>query len=141
MKNNAIIVVFLSIVAVIGGLVLNFHEFLMGSTANAKNLIVTFIYIVIWILVLVFGSKSKSRIIMMYCFTFWLATFLISMLTIYINATEATFNWAIPFVIFLLGQWYGVNFFVDDFLTASIIIASISLGISTAVILLLRRIK
>ncbi|MGF7047838.1 hypothetical protein J2T13_002344 [Paenibacillus sp. DS2015] len=141
MKNNAITVVSLSIVAVIGGIVLNFQEFLMGNTATTKNVIVTLAYIAIWILVLVLASKNKSRIIMMYCLGFWIATLLFAMLTIYINVTEATVNWAIPFVIVLLGQWYGVMFLVGDFLIGSIIIAFISFGISTAVALLLRRLK
>ena len=63
MKNKAKPVVILSIVAVIGGMVLNFQEFLMGSPANAKNLIVTFTYIAIWILVLIIGMCHGDRYI------------------------------------------------------------------------------
>jgi hypothetical protein len=141
MKNKAVIAIILSIAAVIGCMVLNFQEFLRGSPANAKNLIVTFVYLAIWILVLIIGTKNNNRRSLMYCFVFWIVTLLFSMLTVYVNATGAPADWAIPFVILLLGQWYGIRFIVNDFLTVSIIITLISLGISTAAILLLKRIK
>lgn len=139
MKNKAIATILLSIGAIIGGLILNFQEFLMGSPANIKNLIVTFLYIAIWILVLVISIKIKSLIVLKYCSVFWIITLLLAILTIYVNATGTSANWALPFVILLLGQWYGVNFFVGSFLTTSIIIAAISLVISTTAVISLKR--
>lgn len=49
MKYKALISISLSVIAIIGGIYLNFPKFLMGSQANIKNLIVTFAYVIIWI--------------------------------------------------------------------------------------------
>jgi hypothetical protein len=59
MKNKRMVVTtfFLSIVTVIGSMVLNFQEFLLGSQATLKNLIVTFTYIAIWITILTISIK------------------------------------------------------------------------------------
>jgi len=141
MKNKVIAAVILSIVAVIGGMVLNFQEFLMGSPANVKNLIVTFAYIAVWIVILIIGSKYKCQVILKYCIAFWHMTFIFSVLTIYVNAKGVSVDWAIPFVILLLGQWYGIEVFVNDFLTISVIVAIMSFAISTSAIILLKRIK
>lgn len=127
MKNKATATILLSVLAIAGGMVLNFQEFLMGSPATVKNLIVTFVYIAVWILVLIIGIKNKNRGIMKYCSVFWIITLFLSILTGYVNITGAQVDWALPFAILLLGQWYGITFFVGSFLTASIITAFISL--------------
>lgn len=124
--KNGITAVLLSFFAIIGGIVLNFQEFLMGNPANEKNLIVTIVYVAIWMIIMFLGYSMKSSKLMMYCSVYWTATLIFSILTIYINATEATVNWAIPFVILFIGQWYGVMCFIDNFLNASILITSIS---------------
>lgn len=134
-------VVILAIVAVIGGIVLNFEELAFGSSATTKNLIVTFIYIVIWIYFLIIGIKNKSHKMIKFCFVFWIITLFFSLLTVYINTAEASVDWAIPFVIVLLGPLYGIRYYVNDFQTLSIIIALISFGISMAAILSFKRIK
>jgi len=131
--------VILSIIAIVGGLILNFQEFLSGSPANAKNLIVTFLYMDIWCFLLVVAAKSKNRKVLMYCSVFWIMTLIFSVITIYVNATEASVDWAIPFVALLSGQFYGINYFTNDFLTSSIIIAVISLAVSAVALLLFRR--
>jgi len=133
------IAVILSIIAIVGGLILNFQEFLSGSPANAKNLIVTFLYIAIWCFLLVVAAKSKNHKVLMYCSVFWIITLIFSVITIYANATEASVDWAIPFVALLLGQFYGINYFTNAFLTSSIIIAVISLAVSAVALLLFRR--
>lgn len=88
---------------------MNFQEFLMGSPATIKNMIVTFVYIVIWILVLIIGIKNKNRGIMKYCSVFWIIMMFLSILTGYVNITGAQVDWALPFAILLFGQWYGIN--------------------------------
>lgn len=128
MKNNTPTMIILSIFAVIGGIALNFQEFLMGNSATIKNAIVTFAYVEIWILVLIISIKNKNRGIMKYCFIFWIITLSISILMGYVNLTGAQVDWALPIAISLLGQWYGINFFVVNFLTASVIMAVISLA-------------
>ena len=141
MKNKAKATIVISIVAVITGMALNFQEFLMGSPATIKNLIVTFAYIAICILVLRIGIKNKNRGIMKYCSAFWIITLFLSILTMYINATGASADWALPFIVLLLGQWYGIRFFVGSFLNTSIIVAFISLVMFTTAIISLKRIK
>lgn len=131
----------LSIATVIAAVVLNFPEFLMGSPASVRNIIVTVAYIAIGILVLVISTINKSRRIMAASVVFWLLTFLFALLTAYVNATGAIVDWAIPFVIVFIGPWYGISFFTNNFLTASIIIALISFGMSLAAFLLLQRTK
>lgn len=65
----------------------------------------------------------------------------ISLLTIYINVSGATAKWALVFVILLLGQWDGINFFTGSFLISSIILVFISLLISIAAFMSLKRLK
>mgnify|MGYP001030195995 CR=1 FL=1 len=128
----------LSIVAVIGGIVLNFEKFAWGSSPNAKNLIVTLAYLAIWVFVIIMSTKSKGSKMLKYCLSFWVLVFFFSVLTAYINVTEALADWAIPFVIIFLGPLDGIRFFVHDFLILSIIIAVISFGISVASALLIK---
>ncbi|MBN7772331.1 hypothetical protein [Clostridium aminobutyricum] len=141
MKRKALSIILLSIGAVIGGMIFNFQEFLMGSPANAKNLIVTFLYIASWVLVLVIGTRMKSRRVLTYGSIFWVITLFLAVVTIYVNVTGASADWALPFAILLLGQWYGINFFAGSFLAASIIIAVISLAFSATAIILRRSLK
>jgi hypothetical protein len=141
MRNKATGAIILSIAVVIGGMVLNFPEFSMGGSANIKNLIVTFTYIAIWIIVLGIGIKIKNRGLIKYSFIFWLITLLLALLTWYANVTDANVSWAIPFVILLLGQWYGINFFVGSLLTTSIVITFISLVMFTSTAISLKRTK
>lgn len=141
MKNNTPAIIILSIFAVIGGMALNFQEFLMGNPATIKNLIVTFVYIAIWFFVLIIGIKNKNREIMKYCSVFWIIMLFLSTLTGYVNVTGAQVDWALPFIILLLGQWYGINFFAGSFLTTSIITASISLVMLTTTVISFKRTK
>lgn len=137
----SIIAIILSIMAIIGGMVLNFPEFLMGNPATIKNLIVTFIYIAIWIIVLGIGIKIKNRGLIKYSSIFWLITLFLALLTWYGNVTYANVSWAMPFVILFLGQWYGIDFFVGSHLTTSIVIAFMSLIMFTSTAISLKRTK
>ncbi|MBC2581073.1 hypothetical protein HGI79_12400 [Clostridium sp. DJ247] len=139
--NKTITLIVLSIITVLGCMFLNFREFFLGSPATVKNLIVTFAYIVGWILVLTISIKSRNRKVIKYCSIFWIITLFLAILTGYINVTGASANWAIPFVILLLGQWYGINFFAGNFLAFSAIIVSISLLMSATAAISIKRIK
>lgn len=70
MKNIFGLTVVLSIGSIIIGLVLNFPEYLTGTEATIKNLVVTIIYMAIWILVLLIGVKYKSMSIIKYSCVF-----------------------------------------------------------------------
>lgn len=141
MKPKTGLVVTLSIGIAIAAVVLNFPEFLMGSPANTKNVIVTIAYMTGWIFVLRISIKDRDRKILTFAIFFWLATLLFSLLAAYVNATGALVDWAIPFVIIFLGPWYGITIFTNSFLTASIIIALISFVVLTTAIVLLQRTK
>jgi hypothetical protein len=139
MKRKTILIVILSLVAVIGCMVLNFQEFQKGSTANEKNLIVTFIYVATWLLVILLGSSSKK--LLKYFYVFWITTLFISLVNLYINVTDVTASWALPLVILLMGQWYGLMYFTSKFMVATIVIAIISFGINLTILQLLRRLN
>lgn len=138
---KVIVLIVLSIIAVIGGMVLNFPEFLMGHSATTKNLIVTFTYVAIWSVVLGVSIRIKSRGLIKYSSLFWLITLLLSVLTAYVNISDISADWAIPFVILFIGQWYGIKFFVGSFLTVSIIIVLISFIMVTTAVISLKQIK
>jgi hypothetical protein len=139
-KERITISIIFPIFAIIVGIKLNFQEFLMGSPATVKNLIVTFVYIAIWTYVLTITSKNK---IMKYYSAFWLLTLLFAILTGFVNMTGANIDlaWAIPFVILLLTQWYGIELLIDNFLISSIIISSLSLLMFIATVYSLKRTK
>lgn len=141
MKNRITATIVLSIVAIIVGMALNFNDFLMRNPASMKNLLVTFAYITIWVLVLIIGIRNKNRGIMKYCSVFLIITLFISVVTWYANVTDSIVDWIIPFAILFSGQWYGINFFVGNHLTTSIIIASISLIMFIVSVLSFRRTK
>jgi hypothetical protein len=127
LKGKAIVSIIVPILIITVAIEMNFSEFLMGSPATIKNLVVTFLYLATWIVILVVTAKSKNRILMTFYSVFWLMTLFFAIITGYVNVVEANVEWAIPFVILFLTQWYGFNYFVGSFLTASILIACISL--------------
>lgn len=141
MSYEIITAIILSIAAVIGGMVLNFHEFLMGSPATVKNVVVTVAYIAIWILISRIGVKYKNRGFIKYCSIFWIITFFFAIVIMFVNTTGALAVWALLPIILLLGQWYGITFFIRGFLIESIIIAFISLAASIILLIALKRTK
>ncbi|MHC1685434.1 MAG: hypothetical protein AB6733_21245 [Clostridiaceae bacterium] len=116
-----------AVILVLSCMFLNFQEFLFGTPATEKNLIVTIVYLLSWILILITGIKNSSYKFMKYSYIFWIIMLLLSILTVYINVTGASVDWVLPFIALLLGQWYGLRFFVTNLLDVSIIIAFISL--------------
>ncbi|MBM4761196.1 hypothetical protein [Bacillus sp. B15-48] len=138
MKNRIALSIALPIFAIIVGLVLNFPEFLMGSPATLKNLFVTVLYIVIWIYSLMITSKGKNRRIMKYYLGFWLFTLFFAILTGFVNIIDVNVDWAIPFVVLLLTQWYGFELLVNHYLITSMIISSLSLIMFIATFISLR---
>ena len=141
MKNKGTLITILSIATFIICMVLNFPEFKMGSFVTIKNVIVTFSYVAIWILVLIVGVIGKKSGIVLYSSVFWIITLFISILTVYINVTGNSANWALPFAILFLGQWYGLGFFVWSILSQYIVIALISLSMLTITVITLKHYK
>lgn len=131
MKIEIISTIILSMVGILGGLILNFPEFLMGSPATAKNVIVTCTYFVICIIILGINLKSKKRVIAKYFLIFWIVMIILSLWMIYVNSTDSNGEILALFVILLWGQWYGISFFVESFVGIDIIVLGISLIMCT----------
>ncbi|MBN7772479.1 hypothetical protein [Clostridium aminobutyricum] len=138
--RNKILLVLSSIVVIIGSGILNFNEFLMGSPANIKNVMVTFLYIIFWILFLVIGIKLKSKILLKYSLAFWLITLFAAGMATYANITDHSPSIGLPFVACFLGQWYGLDFSINNYTVTNSIILLISLLMSATVIVFLIRI-
>lgn len=139
MKDKELIIV--PLVITIVGIILNFPEFLMGSPATVKNLFVSAIYLGAWIFVIKKSSNNRKQGISMVYLLFWFVTLFFSFVTVYVNVSEAIADWAIPFVILFLTQWYGLTIFIDSHHTFAISIALISLVMVIANIVLLIKSK
>lgn len=131
--------IYLPVITIIIGIVLNMPEFFKGSPATSKNLIVTVLYIAIWLMVLSLASRHKERKILKYYSMFWLFTLFFALLSVYINTVHFVANWAIPFVGLLLPQWYGIEIFAENLLITNITISSVSLIMFIATLISLKR--
>jgi hypothetical protein len=127
MESKTIFLVLLPISIIILGIVLNFQEFLMGSQVSIKNLIVSLVYLAIWIVAFRICSKIKNRIIMRCYSVFWLLTLILAMITVFVNLTEVNLSGAIPFVILFLTQWYGIDYFIDSHIITLTLVSLVSL--------------
>lgn len=135
------ITILLIIFAFIVCLILNFPDSLMGHTPTIKNLVVTVVYITIWVFVLSIASRNKDRVMMKYYSVFWLITLFFAILTVLVNAAVFNAHWATPFIALLLTPWYGIELMVDNFLITSVIISSVSLILFIAILLSLKRLR
>ena len=143
MNYRVILCLVLPIFIMVFGLTVNFYEFLSGSPATIKNLIVTFVYMSIWVTCLVIALNAESLALMRFYSIIWLLTLGIAGLTAYINYTDTTvnFGWAIPFAVLFLAQWIGLNFLIDSYLVLSLIISIISLIMFITITSIIRRWK
>ncbi|MCL2368447.1 MAG: hypothetical protein FWC72_05575 [Oscillospiraceae bacterium] len=136
------IAVLLSIVAVLGGLILNFRAFMM-TAANELTLLVTVFCMILWVFVLFLAAKSKGRKVLLYCSVFWIITALLSAMGLYVVTTGFPHNWAIslvvPLQILTLGQLAGVVYFTNHIQSLYIALIVISLGMSVVSLILYRR--
>lgn len=130
MKIKIAIVIFISILAVLGGGILNFREFINDYwPVNIKNVIVTATYIVIWVIVLSITIRYKFfRIAKIYSI-FWLITLIYAILLILCNTTRCNLGWAMLPAIPFLCPWYGLRFYIRDNMNIGILIAICSLSI------------
>ena len=147
MKNRITIITILSVATVILSIatfvmciVLNFTEFNMGNLATLKNMIVTFSYLSVWILVLIVGIISKKSGIILYSSVFWFITLFTAIALCYHNVTGNLANLIIPVILFI-GQWYGLGFFISSILYQSIVIALISLVMLIITVISVKRTK
>jgi hypothetical protein len=134
MNYKLILCIVLPISIMVFGINLNFYEFLIGSPATFKNFIVTFVYLVFWIMCLLIASKTENRAVIRFYTIIWILTLGVAGLTASIHFTDTTvsFAWAIPFAALLLTPWVGLNYLVDSYIVSSIIIMIISLTMFSA---------
>jgi hypothetical protein len=142
MNRKQTFLICLSISAIIGGIILNFREFVNDYWhVNSKNAIVTFAYISIWLLIIIAAIKNEYTIIIKSSIIFWVITLVLSLLAIYINVAGVNAGGVILLAILFLSQWTGLNYFIESYLYIFIIIALFSLSILTINIVSLQRYK
>ena len=140
MNNKNFLLIILPIVNTTLGLILNFKHSLMGSP-SIKNLIVTLVYLAIWVLVFSICTKTRNHIIMKFYAVFWIFTLSLAIITVYINLTEITVNAVLPLVILFLTQWAGIDYLVDNYLISFVLVSFISLTMSFTSVHFIRKWK
>jgi hypothetical protein len=129
----------LSVVAIIGGVFLNFDECIWSDPANIKNVIVTISYMSVWGFFLFSLVKRKNKKTMIYFLAVWLLTLFISVTAVLAQAHLLELPWfLIPFSALII-PFYGTRYFIDSFMSLFIAIVAISFGMSVVGIILLRR--
>ena len=105
------IAVLLSIVAVVGGAILNVGGLILNDLAGiatARSLFVTFLCIALWVCVLFLAAKNKSRKVLMYCFVFWIIATLFAGAVAWMLLYGPHHPWVAAFSLLALGQLLGV---------------------------------
>jgi hypothetical protein len=130
MKIKIAIVIFISILAVLGGGILNFREFINNYwPVGIKNVIVTATYIVTWIIVLSITIRYKYfRIAKVYSM-FWLITLIYAILLILCNTTRFNLGLVMLPAIPFLCPWYWLKYYIKDNMNIGILIAICSFSI------------
>ena len=128
MKNIIAVIIVLSILISISGIILNFSEFLMGSPATIKNVVVTFTYLTMWISISIISVVAKAKGVIQYCCVFWAINLLLGILS-YANFIDIPVSGALalPFGILFFGQLYGIRYFARNYIAFSIVIIFIAL--------------
>lgn len=130
MKIKKVIVIFISILAVLVGGILNFREFVNDYwPVSIKNVIVTAAYIVTWVIALSISIKYKYYRVAKIYSIFWLITLIYAILLILCNTTEVNLGWAMLPAIPFLCPWYGLKFYIKDNMKSGILITICSLSI------------
>lgn len=123
------ILVILPIITTLLGLILNFQNSIMGDT-SINNLVVTLLYLVVWIITFSVCIKTRSLKVMKVYLIFWITTLFLAIVTVFINLTEMTANAVLPLIIVFLTQWVGIDYFVDDYLISFVCVSFISFTMS-----------
>ena len=129
-RTLSVVFVILSIIIFIASLLLNFIEFQNSSSASVRSVIITFLYVTVWVLILVSGIISKNSGAVIFCSVFWFITFVSSTTVVYSNMVHTLGRWdqfIFPFMLLFIGQWHGLRFFVHRNMTYFILISIISL--------------
>lgn len=105
----------------------------MGDPPTIKNLVITILYLAIWVFVILVAMQYRNRTAMKYYLAFWLLTLCFAIAVILVNMGIfeafwiATDLWLTIFVALFITPWYGVNLFAEGYFVYPMIISSISL--------------
>ena len=137
--------VFLSLVAMLGGLILNFRAFGWGG-ANGWNLLVTICCMALWGLALFIATEHRRRRVLMYCFVFWTVAVFLSAAGLYVVSNDFPHNYLtmilIPLQMLLYGQLTGLAYFFGNNLQLGhIAVLMISFVMATVSMILYRRVR
>jgi hypothetical protein len=142
MNRKQTFLICLSIIAIIGGIILNIRQFVHDyCQVTNKNAIVTFVYISIWLLILIIAIKNKYMGIIKYSMTYWMVSLILAVLAIYSIVTGANSGWLILPALLFLSQWSGIKFYIESYIHIYIIIIFISLSILTTSIIAIHHYK
>lgn len=132
------VLVLLSIIVCIAAMIFNLGEFAYGH-AKPSNAVITFCFILFWILFLALVQKEKKLLI--YTTVFWGLTFITAVVMILINLTPLEAVWVALPAIPLIGPLYGIEIIFADNVTALSIIAFIAMAFTACGIWFIVRAK
>lgn len=127
-KMHQVLFIIIGIFNLIFGMVLNIGIFASGGPGSYKNLLVTIIYIIIWIAIIYFSKKFRLISTIQLALTVWIITTIVSIVMILANVYDKVdFSFIIPLAILFWGQLYGISLWASDKITG-IITLIISIG-------------
>ncbi|OEH86075.1 hypothetical protein BHU72_14695 [Desulfuribacillus stibiiarsenatis] len=121
-KISNVLVVLFSLLAIISGMLINFNSFLNGSKANMLDVYVTISYVLIWILILLFGTASYNKTIIRYCVYFWFLNVFMAFTIVYSFISDTYLIWEFPLAVILYGQWRGFAYYMNNFYTSVLVL-------------------
>lgn len=123
-------IIFITILAVLVGNILNFREFINDyCPIKISNVIVTAFYVATWIIVISISIKYRFIKILKAYTVFWLITLIHALLIIITSTTGANFGWAILSYILVMCPWYGLHYYVKDYIFIGILISIFALSV------------
>jgi len=142
--KKPIFAVLLTLVAVLGGLILNFRALVWGG-ANVWNVQVMVCCILLWGFAIYLAAKNKSRRVLMYCFVFWAVAVFLAAVGLYVVSSDFLHNQVtavlVPLQMLLYGQFAGLEYFNNDFRFQHITVMLISAIMATVSMILYRRVR
>lgn len=131
---------FITAIAILEGLILNFMQFTNDyQPITMWNIAATAVFILLWGIALLISIKNKYFGFLKFCLGYWLLTLFFAGVIIYVNLTDAIVDWAIPPALLLLPQWHGLNYYIENYLVIGIVIAGVSallVGITVTALLM-----
>jgi hypothetical protein len=132
--RRSVLAIFFSIIALAVGFAVNFAEWRTNAPANIKNVVGTAVYIVIWIVAYYYAKQYNSKKTQAYFQIIWGLTLVCAIMYLYAIITNNLADWYMFLGIALLGQFYGLGFFLGFKIVYYAAIAAISLAMTLAAV-------